>query len=218
MRSFQFSKNSAFHPPASRSPYSGGFPVPQMSSNSGYFQQMAPHFYRGISPNVDMPMMYGPNNGVGSAFLQRAQAVNSNHFPAQAYEGNQLFESPSPLIIQRQVPVNRMSMVQTPQQQQHSQTTATASNSVKAVNQHPSLLVSAARQQLIEGASASSSSDGDEFTTSKADEINDYSDDISKGQQSTNVSGAPSPQLPDKPLISKQQENVQNLLAEEMAT
>jgi hypothetical protein len=34
---------------------------------------------------------------------------------------------------------------------------------------------------LIEGASASSSSDGDEFTTSKADEINDYSDDISKG-------------------------------------
>lgn len=52
------------------------------------------------------------------------------------------------------------------------------------------------------GATVSSSSDGDEFTVSKADEINDYSDDMSKGYQSTNVSGAPSPMLADKPLVN----------------
>ncbi len=48
----------------------------------------------------------------------------------------------------------------------------------------------------------SSSSDGEEFTVSKADEINDYSDDLSKGYQSTNVSAVPSPMLADKPLVN----------------
>ncbi len=39
---------------------------------------------------------------------------------------------------------------------------------------------------------------------SKADEINDYSDDLSKGYQSTNVSAVPSPMLADKPLVNEQ--------------
>jgi hypothetical protein len=39
-----------------------------------------------------------------SAFQQRAQAINPAFFTSGVSDGNQLFESPSPMI-QRQVPV-----------------------------------------------------------------------------------------------------------------
>jgi hypothetical protein len=53
-----------------------------------------------------------------------------------------------------------------------------------------------------ESSSAKSSSAGEEFTVSKGDAINDYSEDYSKSCLSTLVSGAPSPLLGDKPLIN----------------
>jgi hypothetical protein len=49
-----------------------------------------------------------------------------------------------------------------------------------------------------ESSSAKSSSAGEEFTVSKGDAINDYSESC----LSTLVSGAPSPLLGDKPLIN----------------
>lgn len=64
-----------------------------------YFQQ--PQFYQGISPN-EMPMFAANGN---SSFLQRAQAVNPSNFAASPYDGNQIFDSPSPLLIQKQVPM-----------------------------------------------------------------------------------------------------------------
>jgi hypothetical protein len=63
--------------------------------------------------------------------------------------------------------------------------------------------------------SASSSSAGEEFTVSKADAINDYSEDFSKGCMSTNGSGAPSPVLQDKPLVNSLPVQMKNVVKTE---
>jgi hypothetical protein len=49
-----------------------------------------PQFYQNISPyDVQQPQVY---SGSGSAFLQRAQAINPAFFTAGISDGNQLFD------------------------------------------------------------------------------------------------------------------------------